>query len=145
MSALRRSLTVQAPVGRVAAYLSDLTTSVDWDPHTQSCTRLDDGPLGLGARYEHTRAYGPYRATVTFEVVEYEPGAHIVWRGDTELAEGREEFEFAAGDDGTVVTHAVEVRLRGVARFGQRLVPAVMARIADDGTQRLRESLERLT
>jgi Polyketide cyclase / dehydrase and lipid transport len=99
----------------------------------------------VGATYEHTRAYGPYKAMVTFEVIEYEPQRRIAWRGDTDLAEGRELFEFAAGDDGTVVvTHEVEVRLRGVARFGQRLVPAIMARIADDGTQQLRERLELL-
>lgn len=145
MSTLKRSLTVTAPLDRVAAYLSDLTTSVEWDPHTESCTRLDDGPVKLGARYDHTRAYGPYRAEVTFEVVEYEPGRRIAWRGDTDLAEGREVFEFAAGEGGTVVTHEVDVQLRGVARFGQRLVPAIMERIADDGTQQLRDRLEQLS
>jgi hypothetical protein len=145
MSVLRRSITVTASLERVAAYLCDLNTSLEWDPHTESCRRLDDGPVALGARYEHTRAYGPYKAVVTFEVVEYQPERRIAWRGDTDLAAGRELFEFAAGDAGTVVvTHEVEVLLRGVARFGQRLVPAVMARIADDGTQQLRGCLEQL-
>jgi hypothetical protein len=147
MSTLRRSLTVSAPLERVADYLCDLTTSVEWDPHTVACVRRADGEpqLGTGARYDHTREFAGHRLTLEATVVDYAPRERIAWSAGNDLARGTEAFAFARNDEGrTVVTHSVEVELSGVARIGERMVPSVMRRIADDGEETLRRSLERL-
>ena len=145
MASLGRSITVDAPLDRVAEYLSDLTSSVEWDPHTVACRRLDDGPVAVGSRYAHTREFTGYKVTVEFEVVEYEPRARIVWQGDTGLASGREEFVFVDGGGATTVSHTVQVELKGVAaRFGARMLQPVMNRIANDGEGVLRARLESL-
>ncbi|WP_375493740.1 SRPBCC family protein [uncultured Jatrophihabitans sp.] len=143
IASLSRSLTVPAPLDRVAGYLSDLTTAPEWDPHTAACRRLDTGPIRVGAQYELTRTFGAYRVAMTVEVREVTDSL-ITWEGGNEFATGRETFAFAAADAGTTVLHTVDVHLRGVARFGTRLVPGVMRRIADDGTPVLRARLQRL-
>lgn len=147
MAQLSRSLTVETPLELVAAYLSDLTTTLEWDPHTVGCRRLDgDGPVTVGAQYEHTRDFNGYRATVPTQVVEFNPGSRVVWEGGSTLARGREEFLFSrAADGGTTLTHTVEVTLLGVARFGNAMLPMVMKRIADDGTDQLVERLRQLS
>jgi hypothetical protein len=145
MSTLRRSLTVSTPLERVADYLSDLTTSTQWDPHTVACVGLDDGPPAVGARYEHTREFHGYRVTVEMTVIEYEPQRRIAWRGGNDLAQGRETFEFGVAGGETEITHSVAVELSGIAKFGERMVPSVMKRIADDGTDTLRHHLEQLS
>lgn len=141
---MSRSLTVAAPLDRVAQYLGDLTTAPEWDPHTASCRRVDAGPIRVGAQYELTRTFGAYRAPMTVEVTELTERSRITWAGGNEFATGRETFVFTAAAAGTTVLHTVDVELRGVARFGTRLVPGVMRRIADDGTPVLRARLQRL-
>ena len=145
MATLRRSLTVSTPLERVAGYLSDLTTTTQWDPHTVRCRRLDDGPVAVGARYEHTRAFGGYEATIEMQVVDFESLTRIAWRGGNDYATGQEEIRFALDPDGdTTVTHSVEITLLGVARFGNAMLPSVLNRIADDGTDALGAALRGL-
>ncbi|WP_375499228.1 SRPBCC family protein [uncultured Jatrophihabitans sp.] len=145
MSSLSQSLVVTTTIDRVADYLGDLTTSVQWDPHTVACRRLDHGSIGVGTRYAHTREFHGYEVTLDVEVVAFEPGTLVAWSGGHPMATGREEFRFHPADGGgTVVDHTVEVTLAGIARLGERMVPSVMKRIADDGTDVLRERLEQL-
>ena len=146
MAQLSRSLTVETPLALVAEYLSDLTTTLEWDPHTVACRRVGDGPVSVGAQYEHTRDFNGYRATVPTQVVEFDPGSRVVWEGGSNLAHGREEFVFQpSADGGTTLTHTVEVTLLGVARFGNAMLPMVMKRIADDGTDQLLGRLRQLS
>jgi carbon monoxide dehydrogenase subunit G len=145
MATLSRSLTVSTPLEQVAEFLSDLTTSPQWDPHTVRCRRLDDGPVAVGSRYEHTRGYQGFDVTIEMAVDSYEPLRHIAWSGGNAYATGREELRFdLAGAGGTVVTHTVDVELSGIARLGNAMLPAVMQRIADDGTETMRLALEQL-
>ncbi len=147
MATLTRSLTVPTPLDRVAGYLCDLTTTAEWDPHTVRCRRLDDGPVAVGSRYEHSRAFHGYEVTIEMEVVELVARTRIAWQGSNEYAAGREELQFAPDADsgGTVVTHTVDVTLRGVAQLGNVMLPSVLSRIADDGTETMRTALLQLT
>jgi hypothetical protein len=149
MSALCRSMTVHKSISVVAGYLSDLRTSVEWDPHTVACRSIGDRDEGgspvVGSRYEHVREFAGYRAAVEFEVVDLVAGSRIVWRAKHPFADGREQFDFVGVDDAyTRVTHQIDISLRGPARLGNRMLPAVMKRIADEATVPLRHRLESL-
>jgi hypothetical protein len=49
--AVSRTVTIVSAIDRVAPYLSDFTTTAQWDPHTAECARLQDGPVrGRGPR-----------------------------------------------------------------------------------------------
>ena len=47
MSPVERSITVDRPAGEVLRYLADFGNTVDWDPGTESCTRLDGGRYSM--------------------------------------------------------------------------------------------------
>jgi hypothetical protein len=49
----RYTATVETPRTRrdVAAYLSDFSTTQEWDPGVVEAQRLDDGPVGVGSRF----------------------------------------------------------------------------------------------
>ncbi|MDQ1741971.1 MAG: hypothetical protein QOE23_310 [Pseudonocardiales bacterium] len=83
MPTASRSVTVDQPVDKVAAYLCDFTSTADWDPHTVSCRRLDDGPLGVGARFENVQRLAGHESTLVYEVTEHQPGRRIVLEAAT--------------------------------------------------------------
>jgi hypothetical protein len=70
MTATSRTVIVDRPVDKVAAYLSDFSTSAEWDPHTVTCRRLDAGPLGVGARFENVQKVMGRESPLTYEVTD---------------------------------------------------------------------------
>jgi carbon monoxide dehydrogenase subunit G len=142
MTTISRTVTVDRPVDKVAAYLSDFSTSAEWDPHTVSCRRLNDGPVAVGARFENVQTLMGRQSALTYEVTHYEPGHRIVLEGGSETVHTRDEMIFAAtADAGTAVTYTVDVELRGLATAGRPMLPAVMKKIADEGAAGLRQRL----
>lgn len=50
---LTRSTTVRTDPAATLAYLADFDNAPEWDPGTISCTRLDNGPVRIGARWHN--------------------------------------------------------------------------------------------
>lgn len=140
-----RTVAVPRPLPQVAAYLSDFTTAAEWDPHTVSCTRLDDGPLAVGARFENVQRLAGHDSTLVYTVTEYEPGERIVLEGGNDTVHSRDEMVFVeTADGGTEVTYTVDIELTGAAKLAQPAMPLAMKKIADEGADGMRETLLRL-
>ena len=145
MPTASRSVTVDRPIDKVADFLSAFASTAEWDPHTVSCRRLDDGPLGVGARYENVQRLAGHESTLIYQVTEYQPGRRIVLEGGNDTVHTRDEMTFAeSGDGGTTVTYTIDLQLLGAAKLGELLVPAIMKKVADDGEDGMRESLLKL-
>ena len=50
---VKRVFTVEALQSVVVDYLADFGNAEEWDPGTVSCTRLDSGPVQVGARWRN--------------------------------------------------------------------------------------------
>jgi len=143
MTHIVRTVTVPTPIGRVAPYLSDFATTEEWDPHTESCRRLDDGTLHVGSRFENVQSGS--KKPFVYTVEEYEPGRRIVLTGDNGRMDTRDELTFTpTPDGGTAVRYTVDITLHGLRRAGQPLMPLIMKRIADDAEDGMRERLLQL-
>jgi uncharacterized protein YndB with AHSA1/START domain len=143
-----RTVWTTTPVERVAAFLSDFTTTAEWDPHTVSCTRLNaeqhDG-VGVGAEYENVQKIAGRTSTLHYRVVEYEPGRRIVFEGGNDTVHTRDEMLFQQDSTGrTSVTYIVDVQLNGAAKLAQLLIPVLMKKIADDGADGMQTRLDAL-
>lgn len=144
-SSASRTVTTDQPVEKVAAFLSDFTTTAQWDPHTVSCTRLDDGPLRVGARYENVQHLAGRDSTLTYEVTEYEPGRRIVLEGSNDTVRSRDEMVFGATPDGgTEVTYNVDIELLGLAKVGQPALALGLKKVADEGAEGMQRRLAAL-
>ena len=142
MPTTSRTVTVARPVEIVAAYLSDFSTSADWDPHTVSCRRLDEGPLRVGARFENVQRLAGHESVLTYTVTEHDPGQRLVLEGGNDSVHTRDEMVFSrTAQGGTTVTYTVTVELQGLLVAGTPLVPAMMTKIADDGAAGMRAKL----
>jgi carbon monoxide dehydrogenase subunit G len=137
-------VTTSQPVDKVADFLSDFTTTAEWDPHTTSCRRLDDGPVVIGSRFENVQHIAGRDTTLTYEVTEYEPGHRIVLEGGNDTVRSRDEMIFESTADGTRVTYNVDIELRGLAKVGQPAVALGLKKVADEGAEGMRRRLAAL-
>lgn len=137
----RRSVAVTGDPAVVADYILDFTTSAEWDPHTVSCRRLDDGPLAVGARYENVQELMGHKTSLEYRVVEYEPGHRVVLEGGNDNVHTRDEITVSATTGGAQVDYDVTVELLGKAKLGEPLLPRAVEKIADDGEEQMRRVL----
>ena len=145
MITVQRSVDTSAPREQVAAYLSDFTTSAEWDPNTKECRKLDDGPVQVGTRFDNVQKIGPGSATLRYEVVEYTPGRTVELHSDGKLLNSKDRIEFADGPDGgTRVSYTARLSLKGPARVAEPLMRRAMTQVADEAAACMKQRLAAL-
>jgi len=70
---VQRTVETPAPRAAVESYLTDFTSTVEWDPNTKDCRAVDHGPVRVGKRYDNVQKLGPGSTTLRYEVVAYSP------------------------------------------------------------------------
>lgn len=103
------------------AYLAEFTSAAEWDPSVRKATRLDDGPVGVGSRFEITSHFAGRDITLVYEIVEHDPAARrVVLRAENGSTEGIDTITVA--DDATV-TYDAKIEVDGLA--GKLMDPAL--------------------
>ena len=69
------------PPSAVFAYLSDFTTSEEWDPGTLETT-LVEGDGGVGSRYRNRSVFRGRETELTYVTVDLQPDRLVVMRGE---------------------------------------------------------------
>jgi carbon monoxide dehydrogenase subunit G len=142
---VQRTVETPAPRAAVESYLTDFTSTVEWDPNTKDCRAVDDGPVRVGKRYDNVQKLGPGSTTLRYEVVAYSPGNSIELHSSSKLLSSHDRIEFTdASAGGTRVTYTASLSLAGPARLGEPVLRRAMERIADEAAAALRERLARL-
>ena len=78
---LQRTVVTDKPLGKVFDYLSDFTSTTDWDPGTVTTIRLD-GDGGVGTSYLNTSEFLGRRTELRYVVQEFVPGERVRLRGE---------------------------------------------------------------
>ena len=76
------SLETPRPCAETFAYLSDFSTTQEWDPGVVKAARLGDAPIGEGTEFRLVADFLGRKATFTYRVVEFEPGKAVTLRGE---------------------------------------------------------------
>ena len=140
---LQRTVVVDKPLDKVFAYLSDFTTTTEWDPGTVT-TVLDRGDGGVGTTYLNTSAFLGRKTQLTYVVQEFVPGKRIRLRGENQTVIATDTMSFRAAETGTEVTYAAEFTFKGPARFLAPLLRPALERLGNQAEASLREALSRL-
>jgi hypothetical protein len=140
---LQRSVETTASPAQVFAYLSDFTTTTEWDPGTVATVRLS-GDGGLGTTYRNTSKFLGRTTELTYRVVEHRPDSLFALRGENPTVVAHDTMEVAPGAHGSTVTYTAEFTFQGVARFLAPLLGPALKRLGDDAAQGLREALAKL-
>ena len=103
---LQKTVIVGKPLDAVFGYLSDFTTTTDWDPGTVlTVTQHGDG--GVGTTYLNTSTFLGRETRLTYVVREFVPGERIRLRGENNTVTAVDTMTFRSVDAGTEVTPAL--------------------------------------
>lgn len=143
MTTIKRTVTVQRPLADVFAYLSDFTTTNEWDPGTVETTRVR-GDGGVGTAYRNISKFAGRRTELEYVVQEIVPQQLFALRGENRTVVAHDTMTFREVGAGTEVTYLAEFAFKGVAKYLAPLLAPAFKKLGDEAEQGMREALERL-
>ena len=145
---LQRTVIVEKPLDKVFAYLSDFTTTTEWDPGTVKTVRTS-GDGGFGTRYLNTSTFAGRETRLTYVVEDLVPNRHIALRGENKTVIAHDTMLFReAGDDAgvasTEVTYTADFTFKGIARLVAPLMRPAFTRLGNAAERGMAAALARL-
>jgi uncharacterized protein YndB with AHSA1/START domain len=138
------SVTVDRPVDRVFRYLSDFTTTNEWDPGTVRTTR-EEGDGGVGTRYHNVSTFLGRRTELTYVVEELAPNRRVRLRGENKTVVAHDVMTFmTTPSGGTTVAYRAEFEMKGLAKLVAPLLGPAFRKLGDGAEAGLRTALGRL-
>jgi carbon monoxide dehydrogenase subunit G len=138
-----RTFGVDAPPEVVIPYLADFAHAEQWDPGTVRCTRIDDGPVTVGASWRNTSRIAGISTELTY-TLEQLADDRIVLVGRNDTATSTETIAIARSATGSSITYTNEVQFNGVAKLAGPLAKLVFEKLGDDTEKQLVETLNGL-
>lgn len=140
---IQRTVSTDADAAAVFAYLSDFTSTTEWDPGTLHTTRLcgDGGP---GTTYRNVSSFLGRRTELTYRVVEYRPDRLFGLVGENRSVTAHDSMRIDPVGTGAEVTYTADFSFKGVARLVAPFLGPALKRLGDGGERGLREALSRL-
>jgi hypothetical protein len=140
---LRRTVVVDKPLAAVFDYLSDFTTTTEWDPGTVTTVRRD-GDGGVGTSYLNTSRFLGRLTELTYVVGERVERQLIRLRGENKTLAAVDTMTFRSVPSGTEVTYSAEFTFKGASRFVAPLLRPAFERLGNEAEAGMREALNRL-
>ncbi len=120
MTVLREVIETPLAIDRAFAYVADFANSQEWDPGVASSTRIDDGPVTAGARYQLQVTFNGRTLPMLYAVTEFDAPRRVVLHGSGSRIEAVDSIDFApTPTGGSRVTYEADLRLRGILRLAE--------------------------
>ena len=143
MIVVERRVTSPAGAAEVFEYLSDFTTTNEWDPATVRTERLS-GAGDVGTTYRNVSRFGGRETELRYTVTELRAPRTITLRGENRTVVATDTITVEPGLVGSRVTYRAAFALRGVWRVLAPFFRPAFRRLGDDAEAGLREALARL-
>ena len=140
---LQKTVVVDKPLDKVFGYLSDFTTTTEWDPGTVTTVNLHGGG-GVGTTYLNTSTFLGRETQLTYVVRELVPGERIQLRGENKTVIAVDTMTFRGVDGGTEVTYTAEFTFKASARLLALLLRPAFERLGKQAQSGLRTALNQL-
>ena len=138
---VERTFTVPRAVESVFDYVSDFTTTNEWDPGTVA-TRRVSGDGGLGTTYANTSEFLGRTVDLTYETVEHERPSRVVFRGSNKTATTRDTLRLRDTGSGTEITYRADFTfVFPVSVLAPLVLRGKLERLADETVAQLARSL----
>lgn len=143
MVSVSRTFAVDKPVQVVIDYLKDFGNAVEWDPGTQSCTRIDSGPLQVGASWHNVSKVLGRETELTYRLKALEPG-HLTLVGTNDTATSTDDILVRPLGDGSEITYHATIELHGAAKLAAAVVKVEFERLASATEKKLVQAIAAL-
>jgi len=140
---LHKTVVIDKPRDAVFAYLSDFTTTTEWDPGTV-VTVNQHGDGGAGTTYLNTSTFLGRTTQLTYVVREFIPGERIRLRGENKTVIAVDTMTFRSVQAGTEVTYTAEFTFKGPSRLLAPLLRPAFERLGDQAQVGMRKALSQL-
>lgn len=140
---LQRSVLTPASPDRVFAYLSDFTTTNEWDPGTVRTERIA-GDGGVGTTYRNISTFLGRESELTYTVTELTAPTRVALRGENKTVLAHDQMDIAPDGAGTRVTYTADFTFRGAAKLLAPLLRPALNRLGDHAEEGLADALGRL-
>lgn len=143
MPTVSRTFTVKPTPDVVVDYLADFTHAEEWDPGTESCTRLDSGPIQVGSRFHNESKIAGVSTELVYELVTLDADK-VVLRGENDSATSTDTITVTPKGGGSEITYEAVIEAKGVGKLAEPLMKLVFERIGSETEKKMTEVLNRL-
>ena len=140
----RYTATLETPRARrdVAAYLTDFSTTQEWDPGVVEAERLDHGPLDVGSRFRVVARFLGRRAELTYVIIRHHPDELVTLRGENATVVSLDTMRFSdTPSGGTRISYEADLTLKGPLRALDPLLRLAFNGVGDRAAAGLRAAL----
>jgi len=142
MTRLTERIETTLPVDDAFAYVADFANSMHWDPGVATSERIDEGPVGLGARYRLGVRMRGRVAPMEYRITTFEAPRRVVLTGEGSGVSAVDEIRFEPAGTGTRIDYTADIRLAGLMRLAQPLLGGAFAKIARDALDGMQRALD---
>jgi carbon monoxide dehydrogenase subunit G len=140
---LRREVEVALSPKKAFAYLSDFTTTTEWDPGTVETVRVK-GDGGVGTTYRNRSRFGSRETELTYTVIERRDPEMIRLRGENKTVVAVDTITVEPSGRGSRVVYEADFTFKGVWKALRPFLGGAFKKLGDEAEVGLRETLGRL-
>jgi carbon monoxide dehydrogenase subunit G len=144
MTRIHERIETSLPIERTFDLVADFANAERWDPGVVRSTRIDRGPLAVGASYDLEVRTGGRVAPMTYRVTALQPPHRVVLVGSGSGVDATDEIVFSRTADGTAIDYTADIRLGGLLRLAQPFLGGTFDRIGRDAAAGMRTALAEL-
>ena len=141
MARYHASLHTELPCEEAFTYLSDFSTTEEWDPGVLDAARLDTGQLEVGSKFRLTASFLGRAVPLTYEIVEFHPPLIVGFRAESATVISRDRITFEPAGQGTLIGYDADLALKGPLRLADPLLALAFKRVGDRALAGLSEKL----
>lgn len=141
MTRIHERIQTDLPIEAAFDYIADFANNQEWDPGTASSTRIDDGPVDRGARYQLDVRMGGRVAPMEYRIRDFERPHRVVLVGHGSGVDAVDDIRFERTDDGTAIDYTADIRLGGILRIVQPFLGGTFAKIGRDAATGMTRTL----
>lgn len=143
MTNVSRTFVVEAAPDVVIDYLKDFSHAEAWDPGTESCTRLDDGEIGVGSQWHNTSKIAGVSTELVYELTELRADS-VTFVGENDTAKTTDVITARPHGTGTELTYDATIDMKGAAKLGAPAVKLIFEKVGNDTEDDLTRVLNQL-
>ncbi len=142
MAHYNASIDTSQPPDEMFAYLSDFSSTQEWDPGVIEAERLDDAPVNEGTEFRLLASFLHRQIPLTYRIVEYDPPNAVTFRSESSTVVSLDRITFDPSNGGTRITYDADLVLKGPFTLASPLLRVAFKRVGARALAGLRKTLE---
>jgi hypothetical protein len=124
------------------AYLSDFSTTAEWDPGVLEAERLGEAPVREGTEFRLVAIFLGRKIPLIYRIIEYDPPSAVTFRGESSTVLSLDRIVFEPSRGGTRIVYDADLALKGAFKLADPLLRLAFRRVGNRALSGLLRTLE---